>query len=207
MTPRQDPCQESSSARQKRTAVIRRTPSPFSSYGLAQRSQLNPIIAGYASINSCVTDWIGSSSCLDRVLRRYNTAVDPDREKAVPAWRAAVSRKAKQAEQPRKGARAMLAGNTLQIHVPAHPAVHESNIGDRGSPGVKSQVAATAPPRPQEYNSAQIVLHAASAGAASTITMTGRTKQELLPLEQSVKSIRYALLTRQVPYARMCSPV
>jgi len=39
MTPRQDPCQESSSVRPSRTAVIRRTPSPLPSYGHFIKSQ------------------------------------------------------------------------------------------------------------------------------------------------------------------------
>jgi hypothetical protein len=56
----------------------------------------------------------------------------------------------KHAEEPGKRARSMLARNTLEVHVAAQSAMRESEIRKGNSPGIKSRIATSATPRPQQ---------------------------------------------------------
>jgi hypothetical protein len=77
----------------------------------------------------------------------------------------------------------VLAGDSLQIHISAHAAMHVPNIFDGRRPRVKSRIAASAPPGTQQYRAQQIVLDASPAGTTGTVTVTRRTNQFRLPLQ------------------------
>src|SRR5579864_510501 len=111
------------------------------------------------------------------LLRGYNAAVNPKREKAIPAWGATVSRSAEQAIHPGEHTHSMLARNTLQVHVAAHSAMHVPDISDRGSPGEKARVTGPATPGPQSSHSHEVVLDTSSPGPSGTVAVTDRTKQ------------------------------
>jgi hypothetical protein len=137
-------------------------------------------------------------SLVDRMLPRHDTVENPNGKKSIPAWRAAIRGKPEQAEQPGHGARSVLAGNALQVHIAAHAAMHVANVAYRSRPGIKTQIAAAAPPRAQERYPNQVVQHAAPAGAARTVAMAGWTNQSRSPLVISQQRIREALFARQV---------
>jgi hypothetical protein len=118
---------------------------------------------------------------IDRVLGGHNAPVHPNRKKTIPTESATVGGKMKQAEQPGKSSHSVFAGNALQVHIPAHSAVHESHILDRDGPGIKTQVAGAATPGPQQQIPKQIVLSAAPSGAPRTVAMTGWTNQSRTP--------------------------
>src|SRR5271169_2408182 len=140
-------------------------------------------------------------SLVDRVLPGHDTPVDAQGKKSVAAGSAAIGGKTQQAEQPGHGARSVLAGNALQIHVAAHPAMHVENIANGRRPGIKSQIAAAASPGPQQRYPDQVVDQAAPPGAPRTVAMTGWTNQSRSPLVNSEKRIRDASLSWQVPSA------
>jgi hypothetical protein len=83
----------------------------------------------------------------------------------------------KHAEEPGKRARSMLARNTLEVHVAAQSAMRESEIRKGNSPGIKSRIATSATPRPQQSGADDIVLHTPPARTSGTVAMTDRTKQ------------------------------
>ena len=121
-------------------------------------------------------------SRLDRLPRRNNAAIDSEREKSVAARRAAIGGSAQQAENPRKRSHSVLAGNALQVHVAAHPAMHVLNVVQGSRPGVEAGVTRLAPPGTHAGDSHEVVFCAAPAGTARTIAMTDGTQQAALPL-------------------------
>jgi hypothetical protein len=177
MTPRQDPCQESSSVRQVRTAVIRRTPSPLSSYSQPNTSQSSPTGGCFAKANSLMRHRVRFRPCIYGMFCGYNPPIRPNGEKTVSAGSAPVSGETKQTEQPCERTGTVLAGNALQVHVPAHPAMHETNVRDWRGPGIKSQVATPAAPGAQQSDPHDIVLHTPPAGTAGAVALTRRAKQ------------------------------
>jgi hypothetical protein len=124
------------------------------------------------------------------VLYRYDPAVGAQREKTIPAGPAAVSRKPKQSENPREGTGTVLAGNALQVHVAAHGAMNESDVGDRRGPRVESVVAIAAAPRTEQSHSDHVIFYAPPAGSAGAVTLTDRAKQGFTPLEKADQRIR-----------------
>lgn len=161
-----------------RTAVVRRTPSPFSSYGEAKKSQLDLNPACSAAANSGMSHrMMRFRSLVDRMLPRHDAVEDANGKKTISARSAAIGGKTEQAEEPGHGARPMLAGNALQIHVAAHPAMHVKNVAYGRRPGIKPQIAASAPPGPQQRYPHQIIDNAAPSGAAWTVAMARGTYQ------------------------------
>jgi hypothetical protein len=61
----------------------------------------------------------------------HNTPVGANREKAIPAGRAAIGGHMKRTEKPCHPGHPVLAGNALKIHVPAFSAVHKPDVTDR----------------------------------------------------------------------------
>src|ERR1700722_15537725 len=97
MTPRQDPCQESSSVRQIRTAVIRRTPSPFSCYKQRDKSQSIVLLLCGPRTNSLTRDGLRLRTCFRRRLRGHNAPIRTNGEKPVPARSTSIGGNMKQA--------------------------------------------------------------------------------------------------------------
>lgn len=160
-----------------RTAVIRRTPSPFGIIRLARWKST----FGLRRVPHGKTELLWDAGRLrlrfQGLLRGYDTAVNAKREKAIAARGAAVSRGAKQAVHPGQQANPMVAGNARQIHVSALFAVHVPKISDGSRPGVKARIAGSAAPGAQLGRSYQEVLGASSAGTAGTVAMTERAQQ------------------------------
>jgi len=177
MTPRQDPCQESSSVRQIRTAVIRRTPSPFSSYKQDHKSQSTGLFLRGPRTNSLTRDRMRLRICFRRLLHGQNAPKRTNGEKPVSARSTSISGKMKQPEQPGETPGPVLGRNALQIHVPAHRAMREPFVGDGNSPGIKAKFTAAAAPGAQQRESHQIVLHTLPAGTPGRVAMAGWAKQ------------------------------
>ena len=111
------------------------------------------------------------------LLRGYDAAVNPKREKAIPAWGAAVRGSAKKALHPAQHAHSVLARNALHVQVAAHSAMHVPDISDGGRPGEKARVTGPATPGPQSSHSHEVVLDTSSPGPSGTVAVTDRTKQ------------------------------
>src|SRR5260370_28618608 len=124
------------------------------------------------------------------ILRWHDAPVGTDREEAVPARSAAIGRKLKQEEQPGERARSMLAGNSLQVHVSAQPAMRVSDEPDGNSPGIKSLIATPAAPGAQESKAEEMVFHIPPARTTRTVAMTHGTNQISYSLGGSRRSIR-----------------
>ena len=120
-------------------------------------------------------------SRLDGLPRGNNPAIDSEREKTIAARRAAVRGSAQQAKYPRERSYPVLAGNALQVHVAAHPAMHVLNIVQGSRPGVEAGVARLAAPGTHPGDSHEVIFCAAPAGTASTIAMTDRAEQAAYP--------------------------
>jgi hypothetical protein len=170
MTPRQGTCQESSSVRPKRTAVIRRTPSPFAIIRFARGKSTFGFRYVPELKSALVRDGVRLHNRFHGLLRGNDAAVNLKGEKTIPARSAAVRGNAKQSKNPGEQSHPVLARNTLQIHVAAQSAVHVPDISDGSRPGEKTRVANSAAPRPQPYHSRQIVLGAAPARPPRTVT-------------------------------------
>ena len=183
-----------------RTAVIWRTPSPFSSYGQPNKSQAGGMMDCGVQTNSLMWDRLRLHLCFRRILDGHNAPIGADREKAVPARSAPIGGKMKQPEQPGERACPVLAGNALEIHVAALAAMRVPNIRDGNGPRIKTQIAAPAAPGPQQSDPNQIVLHAPPAGTARGCRYDRPGKAILfLPWEEPSRSIREGCLARQVP--------
>ena len=146
MAPRQDPCQESSSVRQIRTAVIWRTPSPFSSYRQGRKSQSTVLFPCGPRANSLPRDRLRFRISFRWQLHGHNAPKRANGEKPVPAGSTSIRGKVKQPEQPREAPGPMLGRNSLEIHVPAHRAMREPFVGDGNSPGIKAEFTTAAAP-------------------------------------------------------------
>jgi hypothetical protein len=186
MAPRQGTCQESSSVRLIRlaryqepirfgTAVIGRTPSPFVIIRFTEKKSTLECPCVRKRNTTLVRDGIRFRSRLDGLLRGDNAAVNAKREKAVPAGRAAIRRRSKQAKHPGEHAHAVFARNARHIQIAAKRAMDVPHISDRSSPGVKACVTGPAAPRAQSCQSNHVVLYAASPRATGTVAMTHRT--------------------------------
>jgi hypothetical protein len=138
---------------------------------------------------------------LHGAVRGCDPAIDPKREKAVPARCAAVGGKAQQPKRPGEHAHPMLARNALQVHVSAHFAMHVPDITHGSGPGVKARIASPATPWAQPCQPHQVVLYTASAGTSEAVAMAGRTQQFGSPLGSLLKRLREGSLRRQVPTA------
>jgi hypothetical protein len=134
-------------------------------------------------------------------LNRHDAPVGTDREEAIPAGSATIGGKMKQAEQPGKRARSMLAGNPLEIKVTAHCAMRVPGIGDGDGPRIKSLIATPAAPGPQQSGPDRIVLHTPPPRTTGTVTKTRRAKQFCFSPGKACKSIREGSRARQVPSA------
>src|SRR5258708_32436382 len=93
----------------------------------------------------------------------------------------------------------MLAGNSLQVHVAAHPAMRVSDVPDGNRPRKKSLIATPATPGPQPCDSDAVVLHTPSARTTRTVALAHVTNQIRFSLEGPAKTIRERQLTMQVP--------
>ena len=161
-----------------RTAVIRRTPSPCAIIRIVRGKSIFSVhkVAGFPT--RLVRDGMGCFlSGFHGNLRGHDAAVKPQREKAVAARGAAVGGRAEKPKNPGEHSHAVLAGNSLHVQVPAHSAVHVADVPDGSGPRIKTQVAGAATPGAQSGNSNRVVFDTASARAARTVAMTGRTKQ------------------------------
>jgi len=176
MTPRQDPCQESSSVRPEGQRLEGELHRHLQSYVSLQGSQPS------ASKTTPALFRDGMRLCpgLDRMLRWDNAAVNPKREKAIATRRAAIRGRAKQAINPGERPHPMFARNALQIHVAAQSAMHVPNVADGSRPSIKARIAGSATPRAQLGQPHQVVLHAMPAGTAGTVALTDRTQQDFL---------------------------
>ena len=177
MTPRQDPCQESSSVRPIRTAVRGRTPSPNPSYGQPKKSQCVRTGGCHAGTNPLMRHGRCLRPCFCGTLRGHDAPIRPNGEKTIPAGSAPVRGKTKQAEQPGEFARPMLAGDALYVHVATQFAMHEANVRDWRSPAIKSQSATLATPGAQHGDPDDIVLQTPPAGTARAVALADRAKQ------------------------------
>ena len=146
-------------------------------------------------------------SLVNRMLPGHDAPVRPQRKKSVPARSATIRGKAKHPEQPGHPARPVLAGNALQVHVPAHPAMHKPDVANGRRPRIKPQIAAAASPRTQQRHPNHVVEQAASSGAPRTVAMTGGTNQSRSPLVNPLERIDDASPSRQVPSAARSSAV
>jgi len=118
-------------------------------------------------------------SRFQRLLRRYDAAVNAEGKEPVAARSAAIRGGAKQAIQPAEHAHPVLARNAGQVHVAALFAMYVPHISDGGSPGEKARFAGPATPGTQTGHPGKVVLKASPAGAAGTVAMTDRTQQIL----------------------------
>lgn len=159
----------------KRTAVIRRTPSPQviirgaerkSTFGCRHVPQRQTVSVGHGM--RFRTRFYGA-------LCGHDAPVNPQREKTIAAGGAAIGGKAKQTKHPSQWAHAVLAGDALQVQVAAQSAMHVPNVSDGSSPGKKAGIAGLAAPGTQSAESHHVVLHTASAGSAGAVAMTDRT--------------------------------
>jgi hypothetical protein len=141
---------------------------------------------------------VGIRSLIDRMLPGHDALINAEGKKSVPARSATIGGKSQQAEQPGHYAISVLAGNALQIHVPAHSAMHITDIPDGSRPRIKPQIAAPTAPWPQKCYPDQVVLQAAPSRSARTVAMTDGTYQSSLPLVNSKERIRDASPARQV---------
>ena len=121
---------------------------------------------------------MGNRSRFGRLPQGNNAAIGSERKKPVAARRAAIRGRAKKTKHPGKRAHAVLAGNALQIHVPAHLAMHVPDVTERSGPGVKAGIAYLAAPGAHPGHANEVILHAAPTGTAGTIAMADRAEQE-----------------------------
>jgi hypothetical protein len=156
----------------KRTAVIRRTPSPCAIIRSRQGKSTIPLPAVPKLKTRLLRDGMRFRAGLHGVLRGNNAAVNTEGKKAIPARRTAIGGDAKEKEQPGEHAHSMVARNSRQIQVAAQFAMHVADVSDGSRPGVKASVARTAAPRAQPGHSHEVILHSASAGTAGTVAMT-----------------------------------
>jgi hypothetical protein len=197
MAPRQGTCQESSSVRQKRTAVIGRTPSPSaiirfprskSILGGPKRKRRRKQLAEKSVRDHC---WLRG------LLSGNDAAINAKGEKAVAARRAAIGWRSQQTKDPGERAHSVFARDALQIQVAARPAVHVPHVAERRRPGVKARVAHLATPGTHPCNAYDVILEAAPPGTAWAVTLADRTEQGPSPLSDSRPSIRISLPARK----------
>jgi hypothetical protein len=183
MTPRQDPCQESSSVRHKGQRLYGELHRRF--HHTERTNDVNPLlkITSSWSIDSRRSDRMRFGPCINRVLGGHDSPVDATRKKSIPAGCTAIGWKVQPSEQPGHRTRTVLAGNSLQVHISTHPAMHIPDILNGRGPCIKPQVAASTPPGPQQYGAQQIVLDTLSARTPRAVAMTRRTNQFRLPLK------------------------
>jgi hypothetical protein len=81
------------------------------------------------------------------LFRGDDAPVNPKREKAIPARRAAIGGRAEQSIDPRKYAHAMFARNALHIQIAAHSAMNVPDVSDGCRPRKETRIAGLAPPR------------------------------------------------------------
>jgi hypothetical protein len=159
----------------KRTAVIRRTPSPLTIILFTRWKSTFGFSCVPDGKTSLVRKGMRLGSRFQGVLRWNNAAVNPEGKKPIAARRAAIGGGAKQPKQPAKHAHPVLARNSRQIQVAALFAVHIPAVPNRSRPGEKTGFAGPATPGPQPSHTRNVVLHASPAGTAGTVAMAYRT--------------------------------
>ncbi len=169
MTPRQEPCQESSSVPANQDSGYKANSIAFfiiiRSIGLKSTGRAGGFQRFNLLMRNNMRFFLGS--CLE--WRCNNAAIGPQGEKAIPARSTAISGKTEQAKQPRECSGPMLAGYSRKIHVAAHIAMHETDIRYGNRPCVKSRIATTAAPRPQKSESNHIILYTFPTRAAGAV--------------------------------------
>lgn len=111
-----------------------------------------------------------------------NAAVEPQREEAVTARGAAVSRKMQQAEEPEKPALGyVIAGDALQVQIAATLAVRILLISQGHRQGVEAQLATPAAPGARTYKSDKQVQGAPPFGAPAQVAVATWADQSFTP--------------------------
>jgi hypothetical protein len=166
----------------KRTAVVRRTPSPLGIIRFKGRKSTFRFTPGMEDNTALLGDGVRIRLRLHGLFRGHNAAVNPEREEAIPAGRAAIRGGAKEAVHPTQHAHSVLARNALHVQVAAHRAMHVPDVSDGSGPGVEARVADSATPWAQPGHADQIIFRTAPTRPAWTVAMTDRTKQVFSPL-------------------------
>jgi hypothetical protein len=83
----------------------------------------------------------------------------------------------KQAEEPGECARAVFAGDALEVHIAAHYAMRVPDVRRGNGPGIESRIATPAAPGAQQGHPDQIVFHTLPPGTTRTVAMTDGAQQ------------------------------